>query len=237
MTTLKTALVSDDMRTDSLRVAEHFKKPHATVLRAIQRLAVSDAFGRSNYAATSYIDSWNRTQAKVEMTRDGFAMLAMGFTGREASEWKEKYLAAFNAMESKLAKDADKLEWKSARLGIKQVRRSFTDTVADFVAYAKAQGSESAERYYSNLTKMEYKALGLLEMQKTAIGNFRDTLDIIDIAYLNVAEITAKVAIEEGMAAGVHYKEIYQLAKQRVTDYANVMSISRPSKYTALSKV
>jgi hypothetical protein len=40
-----------------------------------------------------------------EITRDGFAFLAMGFTGRKAAQWKETFIAAFNAMEQELLND------------------------------------------------------------------------------------------------------------------------------------
>ena len=36
------------------------------------------------------------------MTRDGYSMLVMGFTGKAAMEWKIKFLEAFNAMEHHL---------------------------------------------------------------------------------------------------------------------------------------
>jgi Phage regulatory protein Rha (Phage_pRha) len=164
---------------------------------------------------------------EVIMTRDGFAILAMGFTGAKAMQWKLKFLDAFNAMEQRLAKESDKLEWKAARLQIGQVRRSFTDTIKHFVEYATAQGSESAFRYYQLLTTMEYKALGLLEMQKTALGNFRDTLDLMDISHLQVAEMTAKGALQHAMDVKMHYKEAFQFAKQKVTAYAEAVSFLR----------
>ena len=44
------------------------------------------------------------------MTRDGFTFLAMGFTGARAAAWKEKYIAAFNAMEETLVKGSNVLE-------------------------------------------------------------------------------------------------------------------------------
>lgn len=232
-------LANPEMRTTSMTVADVFGKQHAHILRAIYALpsdtTEARAFNRSNFGAIDFLDGRGRTQKGIAMTRDGFTLLAMGFTGSKAHAWKLKYLAAFNAMEAQLVKQHSNLEWAAARVNIKQVRRSFTDVVARFVEYAKGQGSESAERYFANLTKMEYKALGLLEMQKTAIGNFRDTLDLMDIAYLHVAEMTAQAAIEEGIEAGTHYKEIYQLAKQRVEAYANVVAVSRPSKYKSIT--
>lgn len=36
------------------------------------------------------------------MTRDGFSLLVMGFTGNRALEWKLKYIEAFNHMEAEL---------------------------------------------------------------------------------------------------------------------------------------
>jgi len=37
-----------------------------------------------------------------EMDRDGFSLLAMGFTGEKALKWKLDYIKAFNAMEREL---------------------------------------------------------------------------------------------------------------------------------------
>lgn len=48
-------------------------------------------------------DSYGREQRAYLMNRDGFTLLAMGFTGKAALEWKLKYIAAFNEMEKKLA--------------------------------------------------------------------------------------------------------------------------------------
>ncbi len=39
------------------------------------------------------------------ITRDGFSFLAMGFTGKKAAEFKERFIAAFNAMEQRLIED------------------------------------------------------------------------------------------------------------------------------------
>ena len=44
-------------------------------------------------------DSYGRKQRAYAMTRDGFSLLAMGFTGSSALRWKLKYINAFNKME------------------------------------------------------------------------------------------------------------------------------------------
>jgi Rha family phage regulatory protein len=223
-------LVSQEMTTTSRIVAAQFKKPHHRVLHAISQLEKELENSQTFFRSRDYTDVRGKKQPEVEITRDGFSLLAMGFTGGKALQWKLRFIKAFNAMEAKLVKDSDKLEWKAARLGVKKVRKTFTDTVKNFVDYATKQGSQSAKMYYANITIMEYKALDLLERQKTSIGNFRDTLDIMDIAFLSAAEMVAKVAIEQGMEQKMHYKEIYIFAKQKVTDYANSVSFVRLAK-------
>ena len=164
------------------------------------------------------------------MTRDGFAFLAMGFTGKKAAHWKEAYINAFNAMEKRLTKNTQDLEWKQARLQGKQARKSFTDEVKTFVEYATEQGSGSAFRYYGNLTTMEYKALELIERScKKVPDDFRDTLDSMDLCFLATAEQVAKNSLKEGMNRELPYKEIFKLAKRRVEDFARTVTINKIS--------
>ena len=86
----------------SLQVAEHFGKRHTHVLRSIRNLQVSEDFSRLNFGPRDYFDERGKVQPMYDITRDGFAMLAMGFTGKEAARWKEAYISTFNAMEAKL---------------------------------------------------------------------------------------------------------------------------------------
>lgn len=87
----------------SKQVADHFDKQHRNVLIDIKNL-LSDAgdFGEQNFLLTTYTSSQNKELPCYEMTRDGFTLLAMGYTGKEALNWKVKYIEAFNAMEREL---------------------------------------------------------------------------------------------------------------------------------------
>lgn len=86
----------------SLQIAQHFGKRHTNVIRAIRKLGCSEEFSRLNFEPRDYVDERGKVQPMYLITRDGFAILAMGFTGQEAMRWKESYIAAFNAMEAKL---------------------------------------------------------------------------------------------------------------------------------------
>ena len=87
----------------SKQVAEHFGKTHRHVLRDIAKeLETAGEFGETNFGLTSYTSSQNKVLPCYEMTRDGFSLVAMGFTGEKAQQWKIKYIEAFNAMEREL---------------------------------------------------------------------------------------------------------------------------------------
>lgn len=87
--------------TTSLVVAEKFGKRHKDVLRAIGNLDCSPDFTGRNFAPSEYTDPTGRRLPMFYITRDGFAFLAMGFTGPEAARWKEAFIAAFNALEAR----------------------------------------------------------------------------------------------------------------------------------------
>lgn len=91
--------------TTSRAVAERFGKQHKDVLRAIKNLLTEmpePEFGRRNFAPSSYLNEQNKPQPEYHLTHDGFAFLAMRFTGAEAMAWQIAFLEAFNALEAEL---------------------------------------------------------------------------------------------------------------------------------------
>ena len=100
------AIVNGAVRTTSLEIAKVFEKNHKDVLRTIMCLDLPQDFGRRNFAPSEY--SWvNNLGKEVKskmylITRDGFTLLAMGFTGAKAMQFKIAYIEAFNTMEAKL---------------------------------------------------------------------------------------------------------------------------------------
>lgn len=95
-------IVDGHVTTTSLQVAEHFEKTHKSVLRAIGNIGCSEDFRRRNFVPSSYINEQGKEQPCYRLTRDGFVSLAMGFTGKEAWQWKEAYIDTFNKMEAAL---------------------------------------------------------------------------------------------------------------------------------------
>lgn len=88
--------------TSSLKVAEVFEKGHQHVLRDIDNLKRDlSKFGQM-FAEGTEPDSYGRDRRVYYMNRDGFTLLAMGFTGNKALKFKLKYIEAFNAMETEI---------------------------------------------------------------------------------------------------------------------------------------
>lgn len=95
------------IRTTSREVAEQFGKQHRHVLESIDALIASEPFlsegGMPIFRQTPYVEpTTGQTYRQYEMTRDGFAVLGMGFTGKRALRFKLDYIAAFNRMETML---------------------------------------------------------------------------------------------------------------------------------------
>lgn len=94
----------DTARVDSLFVAECFEKEHKNVLRDIQRITeptsgLSEEFRQLNFEPSYYRNKQNKRQPCYYLTRDGFTMLVMGYTGQKALKFKEMYIRRFNEME------------------------------------------------------------------------------------------------------------------------------------------
>ena len=95
-------VLSGEIKTTSLQVAEFFGKNHKDVLKAVRNLECSEDFTRRNFAPTDFIDKNGDLQPAYDITRSGFAFLGMGFTGKEAAVFKEAYINAFETMEKSL---------------------------------------------------------------------------------------------------------------------------------------
>ena len=127
-----------------------FGRQHKNVLRDIEKIECSDEFSRLNFELADYLDEQGKKRPMVEMTRDGFTFLVMGFTGRQAAEFKEAYIGAFNAMAERLAKiEADTAE--RARMAVIQAeihwfpRRPHWSYIRDLVL-AGTSYTETARR-------------------------------------------------------------------------------------------
>lgn len=144
------------LTTTSRNVAEVFGKEHFNVLRDIENLGCSEDFRKLNFEVSEYkVDGNNKTYHEYIMTRDGFTLLVMGYTGEKAMQFKEAYIKAFNEMEKELKRlYAERQQWEIERAKGVLVRHILTDTIK-----MKVADTPHKKFMYPNYTKMIYKAL------------------------------------------------------------------------------
>ena len=132
----------------SLDIAETFEKRHDDVLKSIRNLECSEEFRLRNFAESSYTNSQNKKQPMYYVTRDGFTLLAMGYTGEKAMKFKEAYIKQFNAMERMLQGKLIEREKGIA------VRQSLTKALQ-----LSAENERMHGHAYSTYTNCIYKVL------------------------------------------------------------------------------
>jgi len=95
-----------------------------------------------------------------------------------------------------------------------------TDVIKDFVAYAKAQGSQHADCYYCNFSKLANKTVGIL-------SNSREKASIQQLNNLTLLEHIIIAVIQDSMVQGKTYKEIYLFCKARIEQFQEIAYLNK----------
>lgn len=115
-------VVGEEVFATSLQIAQVFGKSHKNVLRTIDNLP-QDNFFNTNFKINKRTDLFGavtRSEKYYNLTRDGFSLLVMGFTGQKAYQWKIEFIKAFNKMEAMISgTKSDKFGEVLTRLGEK----------------------------------------------------------------------------------------------------------------------
>lgn len=117
-------------------LAEHFGKAHKDVLENIRNILLAENSANEFFHEESY--SYNgRILPMYLMNRDGFSLLAMGFTGKKALQWKLKYIEAFNEMEETLKQGYLEAPVSPSELHCKTYKGVPIITIGDFAEIVK----------------------------------------------------------------------------------------------------
>ncbi|EMX4046423.1 Rha family transcriptional regulator [Campylobacter coli] len=149
-------VANDQVTTTSLDIAAVFNKRHDNIIAKIETFP-KDSFTDLNFKASKYIDSTGRILPCYKITRDGFSLLVMGFTGEKAYKWKVEFIKVFNEMEKRLRN----IEYeKHDKLAFRQI-----------LGY-KSQLKQQKLKYENEIKALKYD----LEQSK---NNFKDKLNCI----------------------------------------------------------
>ena len=210
-------LKSNEAQTDSLQVAEFFHKNHQHVLEKIDKIVVENSTTKSMFRFTTYKAKDNQMHRICYMNRDGFTLLAMGFTGKKAMEWKLKYIEAFNKMEA-ILNEKNTQAWIETRQQGKVTRKAETDVIKELVEYAKTQGSTHSQMLYTTYSKLANKMVGIK-------GKERDIATTSQLNNLGIFENIILNLIRVGMSQDMDYHDIYRLCESRCVQAKEVAMI------------
>ncbi|EAI9417565.1 hypothetical protein BWN14_09020 [Campylobacter coli] len=149
-------VANDQVTTTSLDIAAVFNKRHDNIIAKIETFP-KDSFTDLNFKASKYIDSTGRILPCYKITRDGFSLLVMGFTGEKAYKWKIEFIKAFNEMEKRLRN----IEYE------KHDKLAFRQSLG-----YKSQLAQQKQKYENEIKALKYD----LEQSK---NNFKDKLNCI----------------------------------------------------------
>lgn len=184
---------------DSVQVAEQFGKKHKDVLEAVDKLAYEIAAQSAENSADYFIqdtykDVRNRTQRKYLLTRDGFSLLVMGFTGPAALHWKLLYIEAFNKMEEALRSTVD------IRKLVTQITTDVLRTVLPEIRQAVEPPQQPTATAIEDGRVHNARRLDFLYGNDEALPNFLTVYDIRD--YLGIGQRQAyELVRSEGFPA------------------------------------
>ena len=117
-------------------IADHFGKQHKDVLENIHNILAAENSATKFYQETTY-QNRGKDYKEYLMNRDGFSLLAMGFTGKKALQWKLKYIEAFNEMEETLKQGYLEEPVNPSQLYCKTYKGVPVITIGDFTEIVK----------------------------------------------------------------------------------------------------
>jgi len=226
--------------TTSRRVAADFEKEHRNVVQAIDNLIKTSVNleiknyvedGSAEFSVQSYFfqikykDASGKLNKEYQMTRDGFMLLVMGFTGEKALSCKLRYISEFNTMEEALKRiQAERKQWEIERAKGIVVRHILTDTIKNVIP-------ESLHKkfMYPNYTNLIYKVLfgknaeGLRQDFKIAKGeSVRD--------YFTADELSEVENLERLTAGLINLGWGYEQIKKFLSENVQRKSVDADSK-------
>lgn len=203
--------IKDEMRMSSREIAELTNKRHDHVCRDI--LNLNESYGKMSLpkvGESDYTNDRGKSYRQYLLTKMQTFDLLTGYSA--------ELRITVNRRWEKL--ETERTEWIGARQKGIAVRNDATDTIQDFIQYAKSQGSKNADKYYTNISTMENKAFFLISEK---YPNMRAIMTVQQLRYIQSADIVIKEAIIEGMANNMSYKDIYKLAKERIEVLATLL--------------
>ena len=214
------------------KIAKVFGKSHPKVIRDIEKHIISLAkIGESDLSISkyfiedSYINSRGKSYKRYQLTRKGFDLVVLSFTGDKAFKYNIWYIDIFHKkseviQENKQIAYENKENpiWLEFREQGKEIRTKLTDAVNLFLLPIRIsenkETNQFVSRYISSYTNLIYKVLDVTVPKGTTLN--RDAMDLRVLFKIEQLEESVAKMIEDKVGSGLGYKDCYQDIKKEL---------------------
>jgi phage regulator Rha-like protein len=222
-------------RASTKLIAEGFGVEHRSVIKLVQTY-LSDFIEFGNIPGTSgkksikldsisnaIYDGGKRQETILFLNEEQATFLGTLMRNSEKSvPFKKMLVRDYYRIRNVLAKTTEQrtdAEWIESRKDGKSNRIDETDWIQKFVDYAREQGSKSPDKYFMNISTMENSLLFIVSGK---FKNLRDVMTKDQLITISIGDNIVKKALREGMEKKMFYKDIFQMAKSSVMQFAAV---------------
>ena len=163
-----------------------------------------------------------RNEKVYYLTEKGFSLVALGFTGSAARQYRKWYIDGYHKMRKVIMEEELRHRinhetelWLSQRESTKPIRRTLTDIIKEYVVDYRlnVEGKQNDGRYYMHYTKLVYSILGY---SKPLSKKQRDVLGVKELNKLKETEDHVAQLIEKYSKEGMHYRDVYKKIKSEL---------------------
>lgn len=214
--------------TTTLVIAEGMNVQHPAVIKLVKKYQkLFEEKGNGTFQFSNLKSTGGRPELFAFLNEENAAFLITLMRNSEkVIEFKSKLTKEFVKQRrfiSELYMQKKNAEWIEQRKRGIVLRKEETDIIQEFVDYAVSQGSQHAQCYYMNISKMENKALFFISEK---YPNLRNIMDNAQLVTISAADQIVVKALRDGMAEKLNYKDIYQKAKDAVETFAGIIGKS-----------
>lgn len=199
-------LKGNDVFTDSLLISKGTGNKHHAIQQLISKYESDfSEFGKVAFEMRP-LESGQSTKVFLLNEEQATLLLTYMKNTEQIRIFKKNLVSQFYKMR-RFILERQTQTWIDSRKTGKLTRKAETDTIKKLVEYAKAQGSQHADKLYMTYSKLANKMAGVSK---------RDEATVTQLNNLSLMEHIILCVIDSGIVAGKHYKDIYQDCKRRL---------------------
>lgn len=159
------------------------------------------------------LESGQKTKVYLLSEPQSTFLISLMKNTRIVVDFKKELVKQFYIMRTLLMENQS-LRWQQTRVESKSNRRMETEEIKQLIEYAKANGSQSADKYYIHFSNLANKAVGIESNSRDSIETSVNQLNNLILIEHIIGEV-----IKEGIQKELYYKDIYKACKKQIEQF------------------